>query len=109
MSIRPLYDRVVVKRLAAETTTNGGIVIPDKAAEKPSQGEVVAVGEGALLDNGERRPLAVKAGDRVLFGQYAGSEVKIDGDDYLIIKESEIFALIEPTTDEVTNPQENAA
>ncbi len=109
MSIRPLYDRVVVKRLAAETTTKGGIVIPDKAAEKPSQGEVVAVGEGALLDNGERRPLAVKAGDRVLFGQYAGSEVKIDGDDYLIIKESEIFALIEPTTDEVTNPQENAA
>ncbi len=109
MSIRPLYDRVVVKRLAAESTTKGGIVIPDKAAEKPSQGEVVAVGEGALLDNGERRPLAVKAGDRVLFGQYAGSEVKIDGDDYLIIKESEIFALIEPTTDEVTNPQENAA
>ncbi|MAY36189.1 MAG: co-chaperone GroES [Spongiibacteraceae bacterium] len=95
MSIKPLYDRVVVKRLAAETTTKGGIVIPDKAAEKSTQGEVVAVGDGALLDNGELRTLSVKAGDRVLFGQYAGSEVKIDGEDYLIIKESEILAIVE--------------
>ncbi|WP_372747404.1 co-chaperone GroES [Litorivivens sp.] len=95
MSIKPLYDRVVVKRLAAETKTKGGIVIPDKAAEKSTQGEVIAVGEGALLDNGELRSLSVKAGDRVLFGQYAGSEVKIDGEDYLIIKESEIFAIVE--------------
>ncbi len=95
MSIKPLYDRVVVKRLAAETTTKGGIVIPDKAAEKSTQGEVVAVGDGALLDNGELRTLTVKAGDRVLFGQYAGSEVKIDGEDYLIIKESEILAIVE--------------
>ncbi|MBB3047411.1 chaperonin GroES [Litorivivens lipolytica] len=97
MSIKPLYDRVVVKRLAAETTTKGGIVIPDKAAEKSTQGEVVAVGDGALLNNGELRALSVKAGDRVLFGQYAGSEVKIDGEDYLIIKESEIFAVVEQT------------
>ncbi len=95
MSIKPLYDRVVVKRLAAETTTKGGIVIPDKAAEKSTQGEVVAVGDGALLDNGELRTLSVKTGDRVLFGQYAGSEVKIDGEDYLIIKESEILAIVE--------------
>ncbi|WP_372778228.1 co-chaperone GroES [Litorivivens sp.] len=95
MSIKPLYDRVVVKRLAAENTTKGGIVIPDKAAEKSTQGEVVAVGDGALLDNGELRTLTVKAGDRVLFGQYAGSEVKIDGEDYLIIKESEILAIVE--------------
>ena len=95
MSIKPLYDRVVVKRLAAETTTKGGIVIPDKAAEKSTQGEVVAVGDGALLNNGELRALSVKAGDRVLFGQYAGSEVKIDGEDYLIIKESEILAIVE--------------
>lgn len=95
MSIKPLYDRVVIKRLAAETKTKGGIVIPDKAAEKPTQGEVVAVGEGALLDNGSLRSLSVKTGDRVLFGQYAGSEVKIDGEDYLIIKESEIFAIVE--------------
>ncbi len=95
MSIKPLYDRVVVKRLAAENTTKGGIVIPDKAAEKSTQGEVVAVGDGALLDNGELRTLSVKTGDRVLFGQYAGSEVKIDGEDYLIIKESEILAIVE--------------
>ena len=95
MSIKPLYDRVVVKRLAAETTTKGGIVIPDKAAEKSTQGEVIAVGDGALLDNGELRALSVKAGDRVLFGQYAGSEIKIEGEDYLIIKESEILAIVE--------------
>jgi len=95
MSIKPLYDRVVVKRLAAETKTKGGIVIPDKAAEKSTQGEVVAVGDGALLDNGQLRSLSVKPGDRVLFGQYAGSEVKIDGEDYLITKESEIFAIVE--------------
>jgi chaperonin GroES len=95
MSIKPLYDRVLVKRLAAETESKGGIVIPDKSAEKPTQGEVVAVGAGALLENGQQRPLAVKVGDRILFGQYAGSEVKIDGETYLIIKENEIFALVE--------------
>ncbi len=95
MSIKPLYDRVVVKRLAAETTTKGGIVIPEKSAEKSNQGEVVAVGDGALLDNGSQRALAVKAGDRVLFGQYSGSEVKMDGETYLIMKESDIFAVVE--------------
>ncbi|AMO70187.1 MULTISPECIES: co-chaperone GroES [Zhongshania] len=95
MSIKPLYDRVLVKRLAAETKSKGGIVIPDKSAEKPTQGEVVAVGAGALLENGQQRPLAVKVGDRILFGQYAGSEVKIDGETYLIIKENEIFAVVE--------------
>ncbi|WP_373081278.1 co-chaperone GroES [Zhongshania sp.] len=95
MSIKPLYDRVLVKRLAAETKSKGGIVIPDKSAEKPTQGEVVAVGDGALLENGQQRPLAVNTGDRVLFGQYAGTEVKIDGETFLIIKESEIFAVIE--------------
>ncbi|MEX1669785.1 co-chaperone GroES [Zhongshania guokunii] len=95
MSIKPLYDRVLVKRLAAETKSKGGIVIPDKSAEKPTQGEVVAVGAGAILENGQQRPLAVKVGDRILFGQYAGSEVKIDGETYLIIKENEIFAVVE--------------
>lgn len=95
MSIKPLYDRVLVKRLAAETKSKGGIVIPDKSAEKPTQGEVVAIGSGVLLDNGDQRPLAVNIGDRVLFGQYAGSEVKIDGETYLIIKENEIFAVVE--------------
>ena len=95
MSIKPLYDRVLVKRLAAETKSKGGIVIPDKSAEKPTQGEVVAVGSGVLLDNGDQRPLAVNTGDRVLFGQYSGSEVKIDGETYLIIKENEIFAVVE--------------
>ncbi|WP_308363941.1 MULTISPECIES: co-chaperone GroES [unclassified Microbulbifer] len=98
MSIRPLHDRVVVKRLPAETVTKGGIVIPDKAAEKSTQGEVYAVGEGALLDNGELRPLAVKAGDRILFGQYSGPEVKIDNETYLIIKESDILAVLDQTS-----------
>lgn len=104
MSIKPLYDRVVVKRLAAETRTRGGIVIPDKAAEKSSQGEVHAVGDGALLENGTLRPLAVKVGDRVLFGEYAGSEVKLDGDEYVVIRESDILAILEES-----NVQEKAA
>ncbi|UZJ43058.1 co-chaperone GroES [Marinimicrobium sp. C6131] len=95
MSIKPLYDRVVVKRLAAETTSKGGIVIPDKAAEKSTQGEVVAVGDGALLDNGQLRPLSIQVGDRIVFGQYAGSEIKMEGDTYLIIKESDILAVVE--------------
>lgn len=98
MSIKPLYDRVVVRRLAAETTTKSGIVIPDSAAEKSTQGEVVAVGDGSLLDNGELRPLAVNVGDRVLFGQYAGSEIKIDGETWLVIKESDILAIIQQNT-----------
>src|SRR5690606_2677020 len=104
MQIKPLYDRVVVRRLDAETTTKGGIVIPDKSAEKPTQGEVLAVGEGALLDNGALRALAVKVGDRVLFGQYAGTEVKLDGETYLVVRESDILAII----DNVQEPEKAA-
>ncbi|GGB96166.1 10 kDa chaperonin [Marinobacterium zhoushanense] len=100
MSIRPLHDRLVVKRLAAETTTKGGIVIPDSSAEKPSQGEVVAVGEGALLENGERRQLDVKVGDRVLFTKYSGTEVKLDGETLLVMRESDVLAVIENTQSE---------
>ncbi len=95
MKIRPLHDRVVVRRKEEETKTAGGIVLPGKAAEKPSQGEVVAVGNGRVLDNGEVRPLALKVGDVVVFGQYAGSTVKLDGEELLIMSESEIFGVIE--------------
>ncbi|HET6473296.1 MAG TPA: co-chaperone GroES [Pseudomonadales bacterium] len=95
MAIRPLYDRVVVRRIESETKTLGGIVIPDSATEKPDQAEVVAVGPGALLDNGQLRPLAVHVGDRVLIGKYSGSEVKLDGEDLLVVKETDILAVIE--------------
>jgi len=94
MKIRPLHDRVVIRRVEEETKTAGGILLPGSAAEKPSQGEVVAVGNGIIKDNGDVRPLDVKAGDRVLFGQYAGSTVKVDGEELLIMKESEIFAVL---------------
>src|SRR5690606_36477518 len=95
MSIKPLCDRVVVKRLASETTTRGGIVIPDKGAEKSTQGEVIAVGDGALLDNGQLRQLSVQVGDRIAFRQYAGTEIKMDGETWLIVKESDILAVVE--------------
>ncbi|MFN3162936.1 MAG: co-chaperone GroES [Pseudohongiellaceae bacterium] len=95
MSIRPLQDRVVVRRLDTETTTAGGIVLPGSAAEKPNQGEVVAVGPGMRLDNGELNPVAVNVGDRILFGKYSPTEIKIDGEELLIIKESDIFAVID--------------
>jgi chaperonin GroES len=95
MKIRPLHDRVVVRRKEEETKTAGGIVLPGKSAEKPSQGEVVAVGTGRILDSGDVRPLAVKAGDTVVFGQYAGSTVKIDGEELLIMSENEIFGILE--------------
>ena len=95
MKIRPLHDRVVVRRVDEETKTAGGIVLPGKAAEKPSQGEVLAVGPGKIADNGERRPMGVKAGDKVLFGQYAGSTVKLDGSEVMIMSESEIFGVLE--------------
>jgi len=95
MKIRPLHDRVVVRRKEEETKTAGGIVLPGKAAEKPSQGEVVAVGTGRVLDNGEVRPLALKVGDVVVFGQYAGSTVKLDGEEFLIMSETEIFGILE--------------
>lgn len=94
MKIRPLHDRVVVRRMEEETTTPGGIVLPGSAQEKPSQGEVIAVGEGRFID-GEVRPLSVKAGDKVVFGSYAGSTVKIDGEELLILNESEIFGVLE--------------
>jgi chaperonin GroES len=95
MNIRPLHDRVVVRRLEEESTSAGGIVLPDSAAEKPSQGEVLAVGSGKILDNGEVRALDVSVGDKVIFGQYGGSTVKIDGEELLILSESEIFGVLE--------------
>ncbi len=94
MKIRPLHDRVVVRRVEEETKTAGGIVLPDSAAEKPSRGKVLAVGPGKALDNGEVRKLDVKVGDTVIFGQYGGSTVKIDGEELLILSESEIFGVI---------------
>lgn len=94
MNIRPLHDRVIVKRTAEETTSPGGIVLPDSATEKPQRGEVVAVGNGRILDNGEVRALDVKAGDAVLFGKYSGSEVKVDGEEYLVMKEEDIIGII---------------
>ena len=95
MKIRPLHDRVVVKRMEEERTSPGGIVIPDAAAEKPIKGEIVAVGNGKIQDSGEIRALDVKVGDQVLFGKYAGTEVKIDGDELLVLKEDDIMAVIE--------------
>ena len=95
MKIRPLHDRVVVRRTEEETRTAGGIVLPDSAAEKPSRGEVLAVGPGKILDNGDVRKLDVKVGDKVIFGQYGGSTVKIDGEELLILAESEIFGVLE--------------
>ena len=95
MSIRPLQDRVVVRRTEEETKSAGGIVIPDSAAEKPSQGEVVAVGPGKKLDNGAVQEVDLKAGDKILFGQYAGSTVKLEGEELLIMTESEVFGVIE--------------
>lgn len=95
MNIRPLHDRVVVRRMEEERTTAGGIVIPDSATEKPIQGEVLAVGNGKILDNGENRPLDLKVGDRVLFGKYSGTEVKLDGNDFLVMREDDIMGVIE--------------
>ncbi len=95
MNIRPLHDRVIVKRMEEERTSPGGIVIPDTAAEKPIQGEVVAVGKGKLLENGDVRPLDVKAGDRVLFGKYSGTEVKLDGKELLVMREEDIMGVVE--------------
>ena len=95
MNIRPLQDRVVVKRVPEETTSAGGIVIPDSAAEKPSRGEILAVGNGKVNSNGDVRPLDVKVGDQVLFGKYAGTEVKVDGEDVLIMREEDILGVFE--------------
>jgi chaperonin GroES len=95
MTFRPLHDRVVVKRLEGEEKTKGGIIIPDTAKEKPQEGKVVAVGPGARDEKGKLTPLDVKAGDRVLFGKWSGTEVKVDGDDLLIMKESDIMGIVD--------------
>ena len=95
MKIRPLHDRVIVKRLEEERKTASGIVIPDNAAEKPDQGEIMAVGNGKIMDDGKVRALAVKVGDRVLFGKYSGQTVKVDGDELLVMKEDDLFAVVE--------------
>ena len=94
MNLRPLHDRVIVKRLDNETKTASGIVIPDNAAEKPDQGEVLAVGNGKILDDGKVRPMAVKVGDKVLFGKYAGQAVKVDGQELLVMREEDIMAVV---------------
>ncbi len=95
MNIRPLHDRVVIRRKEEETKTAGGIVLPGSAKEKPQQGEVLAVGHGRLLDSGELRPLDLKVGDVVVFGQYSGQTIKVDGEELLIMQESEIFGVME--------------
>jgi chaperonin GroES len=95
MKIRPLHDRVIVKRLEEEEKTKGGIIIPDTAKEKPLEGKVIAAGKGKILESGEVRPLDVKEGDRVLFGKYSGTEVKIEGEEHLILREEDILGIIE--------------
>ncbi|MDY7546795.1 co-chaperone GroES [Glaciimonas sp. CA11.2] len=95
MDLRPLHDRLVVKRLDVETKTASGIVLPEAAAEKPDQGEVLAIGNGKILEDGKVRPMAVKVGERVLFGKYAGQVVKVDGQELLILREEDIFAIVE--------------
>ena len=94
MNMRPLHDRVIVKRFEEETTTAGGIVLPGSAAEKPSQGIVLAIGNGKQLDNGTVRALEVKVGDKVLYGKYAGTELTVDGQEFLIMRESDIYAIL---------------
>ena len=95
MKIRPLQDRVIVKRVQEEEKTKGGIIIPDTAKEKPIEGQVVAVGNGKVLEDGKVRPLDIKAGDRVLFSKYAGTEIKIDEQEFLILREDEVLAILE--------------
>ena len=95
MKLRPLHDRVIVKRMEEERTSAGGIVIPDSATEKPVRGEVLAVGNGKILENGEQRGLDVKVGDTVLFGKYSGTEVKVDGEELLVMREDDIMAVID--------------
>ena len=95
MKIRPLHDRVIIKRIEEERTSPGGIVIPDSAAEKPVQGKVMAVGKGKILEDGTVRPLDVKVGDKILFGKYSGTEVKIDGDELVVMREEDVMAIFE--------------
>jgi chaperonin GroES len=95
MKVKPLHDRVIVKRVEEEETTKGGIIIPDTAKEKPAEGKIVAVGNGKVLEDGKRLPLEVKEGDRILFGKYAGTEIKIEGEEHLIMREDDIIAIVE--------------
>ena len=95
MNIRPLYDRIIVKRVEAEEKTKGGLIIPDTAKEKPIEGEIIAVGNGKILDDGSVRGLEVKKGDRILFGKYSGTEIKLDGQEHLILREDEVLAVVE--------------
>ena len=94
MNVRPLHDRILVRRIEEKETIKGGIIIPDTAKEKPQEGEVIAVGNGKILENGSKVPLDVKAGDRILFGKYSGTDIKIDGQEYLILREDEVLAVI---------------
>ena len=98
LNIRPLYDRVVVRRIEEKETIQGGIIIPDTAKEKPQEAEVMAIGNGKRLDDGKLVPLEVKAGDRILFGKYSGSDIKIEGEEYLILREDEILGVLEGGT-----------
>lgn len=95
MKIRPLRDRVIVKRIKEEETTKGGIIIPDTAKEKPIEGKVIAAGDGKILEDGKKQPLQVKVGDRILFGKYAGTEIKVEGEEHLIMREDDIIAIVE--------------
>jgi len=95
MNIRPLYDRIVVKRIEEQETTRHGIIIPDSAKEKPQEGEVIAVGNGKRLEDGKVVPLDVKVGDRILFGKYSGSDIKLDGDEYMIMREDEVLGVLD--------------
>jgi chaperonin GroES len=95
MKVRPLHDRIILKRVKEEEKTKGGIIIPDTAKEKPVEGKVVAVGAGKVLEDGKRIPLQVKAGDRVLFGKYSGTEIKIEGEEHLIMREDDVIAVVE--------------
>jgi chaperonin GroES len=94
MKVRPLHDRLIVRRIEEKETVKGGIIIPDTAKEKPQEGEVIAVGNGKILDNGTKLELDVKAGDKILFGKYSGTDIKIDGEEYLILREDEVLAVI---------------
>ena len=105
MKIRPLHDKILVKRLQEEEKTKGGIIIPDSAKEKPMEGKVIAVGKGKLMEDGKVHALDVKAGDRILFGKYSGTEVKIDGEDYLIMKEEEVLGKYNVLRDDIVERQ----
>jgi chaperonin GroES len=95
MALRPLYDRILVSRLESEEKTKGGIIIPDSAKEKPLEGKVIAVGKGKILDDGKVRELAVKKGDKILFGKYSGTEIKVEGEEMVILREDDVLAIIE--------------